>query len=189
MASEGLLLEGVLDLKVIRWGVASWMFTLPRISTTSPWRRVDDEVVEGDDVLVRATFGKWTVEMWSVSEPQADREEAADDASDFLLRAISSSRTFRDSQEGEGGMEEYRRSLEDETVVDTVKVVGSTKSKTSRGNGGSGRSVRGRGSGGVGCDTCISAESESGRLGSSRSVVKSRVGADLNRLRLFDCSL
>jgi hypothetical protein len=66
--------------------------------------------------------------MYSVSEAQADRAEAADDAPDFLARAISSSRTFRDSQEGEGGIEECRRSLAGETVVDSVKVEGSTNS-------------------------------------------------------------
>lgn len=172
--------------------MASWMFTLPRRRTTSPWRRVDDEVVEADGVRVLTAFGKWTVETSSVSEPQADREEATDDASDFAVRAISSSRTFRDSQEGEGGIEEYRRSLEGETVLDTVKVEGSTNSYFSSGNGGSGRSVRGRGNGGVGGvggAASISAEGDSSRLSCSRSVVKSRVGADLNRLRLFDGSL
>ena len=104
MASEGDL-EGSMDFKVTRWGVASWMFTRPRRSTTSPRRHVDDEDVECDGVCVWMAFGKWKTEEYLVSEPNADQEEAVNDASAFSARAISSSRTFRDNQE-EGGIEE-----------------------------------------------------------------------------------
>jgi hypothetical protein len=73
-------------------------------------------------------FGKCKTEEYLVPEPNVDREEAADDASPLLARATSSSWTFRDNQEGEGGIDEYRFSVAGETVRDSVKVDGSTKS-------------------------------------------------------------
>jgi hypothetical protein len=110
VASEGDLLFEVRDFKVILEDLRSWMFTRPRMRTTSPRRRVDDEEVEGggDGVWVCTAFGKWTVETSSVSEAPVDLDEETEEAFAFLLSAISSSRTFRESQEGEGGIGEYR---------------------------------------------------------------------------------
>jgi hypothetical protein len=59
-------------------------------------------MVEDDGVA----FCRWIVEEFSVSEPQADLDEEREGASAFLASAISSSRTFRDNQDGEGGIEE-----------------------------------------------------------------------------------